>query len=116
MSPHHPRRKHGPEYEIQKALIDFLVLRGWLVRELHGDANNYGWPDLYACHRKYAIRWIEVKLPNMKGSRFTAAQMEWFPKLSANGTGIWILTAANEAEYTKLFQPQNWYHYLSVMK
>jgi hypothetical protein len=110
------RRKHGPEYDIQKALISYLTLKGWLVRELHGDANNYGWPDLYACHRQFAIRWIEVKLPNMKGSKFTSAQMEWFPKMSANGTGIWILTAATDHEYSKLFQPANWYHYLSVMK
>jgi hypothetical protein len=83
---------------------------------IHGDANNMGWPDLYITHKRYGGRWVECKLPEMRGSKFTAAQLEWFPKMSANGTGIWILTAATETEYEKLFKPQNWYHYLSAMK
>jgi hypothetical protein len=110
------RLKTNPEAKIQTALETFLVLRQWFVRPLHGDASNYGWPDLYCCHKQYGQRWIEVKLPEMRGSKFTPAQLEWFPKLSGSGAGIWIMTAADEHEYSVLFRPQNWYHYLSVMK
>jgi hypothetical protein len=70
-----------------------------------------GFPDLYATHAKYGCRWIEVKLPGMKKSRFTKAQMTEFPKLVNNGTPIWILTGATEYEYRKLFQPCNWMEY-----
>jgi len=78
----------------------------------HGNLYQRGFPDLYATHFKFGPRWIEVKLPNMKGSRFTPAQMESFPKLRANGTRIWILTAATESEYQKLFKPDNVQYYL----
>lgn len=71
-----------------------------------------GFPDLFATHYSFGGRWIEVKLPGMKGSRFTVAQWEHFPKMIAHGTGIWILTGATLEEYAKLFQPFNAGSYL----
>ena len=102
-------KMNRPEAKIEENIIAFLRLRGWLVRKIHGDERNNGWPDLYATHTKYGSRWVEVKLPNMKGSRFTTAQKEWFPKLEANGTKIFILTGASETEYCKLFKPSNFF-------
>jgi hypothetical protein len=47
---------------------------------------------------------------------FTPAQLETFPMFGAKGIGIWVLVAATEAEYRKLFGPANWYTYLSNWK
>lgn len=99
----------GPERIIQDAIIEMLKIRDWYVMETHGNAFQRGFPDLYATHSKYGGRWIEVKNP--EAYSFTAAQMECFPKLSANGTGIWILASATELEYQKLFAPPNWWVY-----
>jgi len=73
-----------------------------------------GFPDLYCTHAKFGPLWIEVKLPGMRGSRFTKAQKEWFPKLSANGTRIYIIVAATETEYQKLFGPENWLEWFAI--
>lgn len=81
-----------------------------------------GFPDLYCTHPKYGIRWIEVKLPNMKGSVFTPAQLKEFPKLASHGTLIWIITAATNTEYRKLFirdpvsgrLKDNWFEYMFI--
>ena len=89
---------------------------GWFVKSTHGNAYTDGWPDIYATHSRYGIRWIEVKLPHMKGSKFTAAQLEDFPKLCANGSGVWVLTGATHEEYEKLFKKYNWWKYLDAMK
>lgn len=110
MEPKTFRNKHGPEYYIQKELKDFLTLRGWYIMETHGNMYQVGFPDLYATHYTHGPRWIEVKNP--KKYAFTPAQLKCFPLLSANGTRIWILTAATEFEYAKLFQPPNWHMYL----
>ena len=77
------------------------------MRQMNASEANSGWPDLYATHFKYGQRWVEVKLPGMKGSTFTSAQLEWFPQMIAHGTPIWILTGATGMEYDKLFRPQN---------
>lgn len=79
----------------------------------HGGMYQAGFPDIYATHKEYGGRWIEIKLPDMKGSRFTKAQKECFPLLAENGTGIWILTTVCEHEYRKLFgyQQGNWLEY-----
>lgn len=103
--------KERPEHKIQKEITNMLVLRGWLVKPTHGDQYQSGFPDLYCTHSRYGSRWVEVKLPGMKGSRFTSAQMEWFPKFCANGSGVWILTGATETEYQKLFKNFNWWEY-----
>lgn len=101
--------KQRPEAKIQKAIIEMLLLKGWFVKVMHGGAYQSGMPDLFACHSKYGIRLVEVKLPGMVGSYFTAAQLEIFPKLCANGAGVWVLTGATEKEYRRLFDQRN-YH------
>lgn len=106
------KRRGRPEDEIRSAIIKFLVARGWYIKIMHGSLYQQGFPDLFCTHKRYGIRLIEVKLPNMIGSKFTPAQMEEFPKISTNGAGIWILTAANDSEYDKLFKPYNWSSYL----
>jgi hypothetical protein len=73
-----------------------------------------GFPDLFCCHKSYGIRWVEVKNPEKYS--FTAAQLTDFPMFNAHGVGIWVLVAATEEEYKKLFRPQNWYQYTSVMR
>lgn len=84
--------------------------RGWFVKETHGNLYQSGFPDVYCTHSQYGIRWVECK--NAEAYCFTPAQLETFPKLAANGTGIWIIVAATEAEYQKLWSPPNWYVYL----
>jgi hypothetical protein len=107
---------NGPESKVQKALSDYLKIRDWFVKPTNGNMYQVGFPDLYCAHNRYGQRWIEVKLPGMVGSRFTAGQLDWFPRFSAAGVGIWILTAGTDSEYRKLFGPPNWHTYLSVMK
>jgi len=106
----------GPEAKIQREITEYLKIRDWLVKPTIGNLFQSGFPDLFCAHRMKGARWIEVKLPDMKGSRFTPAQLSWFPQFSAAGVGIWILTGANEAEYAKLFSAPNWMMYMSVMK
>lgn len=112
MMPKQTRSKTGPEETIQNDLVKFLTLRQWYCKETHGNMYQSGFPDIYATHYQHGVRWIEVKLPDMKGSKFTPAQMECFPKFNAHGTRIWILTAATEAEYKKLFLPNNLWQYM----
>jgi len=101
-----------PEEKIRDDFIDFLKIRDWFVKIMHGSAYQSGVPDLYCAHLKYGQRWVEVKNPLKY--EFTAAQRETFPKMSAHGVGIWVVTAATEEEYKKLFQQPNWYFYLMV--
>lgn len=103
----------GPERIIQDNLIKFLELRDWHVMETHGNLYQKGFPDLYCVHEKFKQRWIEVKQP--VNYSFTPAQKDNFPKIS-KVAGIWILTAANDYEYQKLFGLPNWYQYLEVLK
>jgi len=110
MKPFQPKKKHGPEYYIQKAIIEYLRIREWLVKPTHGSMFQSGFPDLYCTHRRYGPRWVEVK--NLAKYEFTPAQLEWFPQIVANGSGIWILTAATDAEYDKLFKACNWWQFL----
>ena len=105
------RIRDNPEARIQAEIIKMLRNKGWYVTNIHGNMFQSGLPDLYATHSRYGARWIEVKLPNMKGSKFTAAQLDCFPKLEANGTPIWIMTAATESEYQKLFAASNFFAY-----
>lgn len=108
--------KSGPEAKIQKDLITLLLQKGWYIKVIPGSKYLSGMPDLFATHSLYRQRLIEVKLPGMVGSKFTPAQLDTFPKLSANGSGIWILTAATEMEYKLLFKAQNWWQYLPGFK
>lgn len=115
--------KHGPEGVIQNAIIDRLMTtcscvdppncqthtdNNWFCLETFGSAFQSGFPDIFACHKRYGTRWIECKNP--KGYKFTPAQLDVFPHFSSQGVGIWILTDVNEV--LKIFQPANWYTYL----
>ena len=115
MEPFTPKRtrRSGPERKIQDKIVSMLRYKGWLVKETHGNMYQQGFPDIYATHSRYGPRWIEVKNP--KSYKFTPAQLDFFPKLCANGSGVWILVAATEEEYEKLFKSPNWFVYLEVM-
>jgi hypothetical protein len=107
-----PRKR--PERKIQNDIKTYLRAREWFVMEMHGNAFQFGVPDLFASHHKYGHRWIEVKNPGQY--KFTAAQLEYFPQFCAHGSGIWIMVAATHAEYQKLFTTPNWHLYLGTMK
>lgn len=103
-------KRDGPEAKIQSDIMNYLTLRDWFVKSTHGNMYQSGLPDLFATHKNYGQRWIEVKNPD--GYSFTAAQLETFPKLIAFGSGVWVLVGANEYEYKKLFSPCNYWTYL----
>ena len=42
--------------------------------------------------------------------------METFPELCSHGSGVWVLTAATESEYEKLFKKFNWWQYTGAFK
>jgi hypothetical protein len=107
-----PRGRKGPEKKIQEAIERMLTLKGWHVMRTHGNMFQSGFPDNFACHRKYGQRWVEVKDPKRTGTPFTPAQMDQFPLMCANGSGVWVLVAATDNEYEKLFKPPNWYSYI----
>lgn len=96
----------GPEAKIHAALELYLKSRDWYVKSTHGNQFQAGFPDIYASHQKFGIKWIEVKNP--ASFSFTPAQIKEFPKMSSCGTYIWILCAATDAEYERLFKPANW--------
>lgn len=116
MNPMTPRRtrRTGPEAIIETGFMDYLRCRLWMAERMHGNEFQMGFPDLYCAHFKYGTRWVEIKNP--LSYSFTAAQQEIFPKLAAHGVGVWVITAATEFEYQKLFGPPNWFTYLSVFK
>lgn len=116
MDPLKPKRSRttGPEAAIQEKLMALLKSFDWACIATHGNEYQMGFPDLYCAHSFHATRWVEVKNPAKY--EFTRAQLTVFPLLASKGVGIWILTAATEEEYKKLFKPPNWYQYLSIMK
>lgn len=103
------RNSHGPEWYIQKDLIEFLESRKWLVERTHGNLYQEGFPDLYIACPQWGQRWIDCKNPERYS--FTKAQRRKWPLWEQNGIGIWILVAASQEEYDKLFQPPNWRTY-----
>lgn len=115
--------KTGPEGKIQDDIIDKLTSRchcidpihcrthtdkNWVCIELFGCAFMSGFPDLYCAHRMFGARFIECKRPT--GYSFTPAQIDSFPRLMAEGCGVWILTDASQTGL--VFGPPNWYHFL----
>lgn len=110
MEAHKPRAKRGPEAIIQRDIVAFLRARNWHVMETHGNLYQAGFPDLYAFCSRYRQRWIEVKNP--LSYKFQQSQLDNFPKMG----DVWILVAATEFEYNKLFKPPNWTTYLSCMR
>ncbi len=103
-------QKSGPEKEIEQKLMAYLREKKWFVFKTHGNEFQQGLPDLYCAHYEFHTRWIEVKNP--LHYHFTPAQLEIFPQMQSKGVGIWILTAYDDYEYQKLFQPPNWYRFL----
>lgn len=101
----------GPEAHIQAAVVRYLREREWFVKETHGNAFQSGFPDVHATHAKWRQRWIEIKYPY--AFKFTPAQMRDYPLFNANGSPIWIMTAAWDEEYEKLFKPSNLSEYLT---
>jgi len=98
-----------PEAKIQKAIVKMLRAREWTVVVTHGNQYQQGLPDLLALHHIYGKRWVEIKNP--KSYSFTPAQKELFPKLHEVDGGVWILVAATDYEYEKLFTSGNWFVY-----
>jgi len=116
MEAYDPGTVKGPEWIIQEKIMKMLRLKGWWVKRIHGNMYQGGLPDLYASHRVYGVRWIEVKLPSMKGSKFTRAQLETFPEMCKNGSGVWVLTGDSKEEYKKLFSKHNWWSYCKIWR
>lgn len=106
------QQKQGPEWHIQQDILKMLRERGWFCKVIHGNTFQTGLPDLYVCKRNYGSRWIEVKNP--KAYKFMASQIETFHRLASEGIGVWILIAATEDEYQKLFGRPNWFWYLKI--
>ncbi len=104
------REAKGPEAKIQEAITLMLESKGWFVKPTHGNLYQSGFPDLYCGHPIHKQRWVEVKNP--LSYRFTIAQLDNFPLIS-EFTGIWIMIAATEREYSKLFARPNWRLYLN---
>jgi len=88
----------------------FMRARGWHVERMIGNAFQKGIPDVYAYKRGFGERWIDVKCPGGKYT-FTKEQKRKWPVWDAAGIGIWILTAADQAAYDKLFDAPNWRDY-----
>jgi len=103
------RAKHGPEWHIQKKLVQYLKDREWVVEVMHGNAFQQGIPDLWIFNRKWGARWVDTKNPTKYS--FTKAQKLKWPYWDSMGIGIWILTAATQEEFDKLFGPPNWRDY-----
>ena len=109
-----PRIHTRPEAKIQKEIEEMLRRKGWYVVRTHGNVYQSGLPDIFATHKVFGHRWIEVKIPSRRGDIFTPAQHAVFPELNANGSGVWILVAATNSEYEKLKARPNWWSFLQV--
>lgn len=107
-----PLRKLGTrertESEIQRALRRELLLGGWYTLQTHGNANQAGFPDVLALHRRWGVRWVEVKRPG--GVRFTQAQLDVFTAFSSRGVGVWVVTGEDQVRL--LHGPANWHTHL----
>ncbi|MFW9878781.1 MAG: hypothetical protein ACFFG0_37355 [Candidatus Thorarchaeota archaeon] len=106
------RPKHGPEYEIQQKIKKYLEDRGWFVVIITASLYLKGMPDLYATHRIYRGKWIEVK--QGEKWKFTKEQKEKFPELLGKGTPIWIMFGADKQNYDLLFEPCNAPYWLAL--
>ena len=111
-----PKGGKKPETYLQEDIMKLMTWKGWFCKNTHGSMFSSGFPDFFATHSTYGHRWVEVKMPNRSGNPFTPAQMEVFPKLCANGSGVWVLIAATESEYEKLFKKFNWWQYTGAFK
>ena len=110
MDPKDFNKKKRPEAKIQKEVIAYLEERGWFVKVTHGNAYQSGLTDLIVCHKVYKIRFIDIKVAG--SYKLTKAQLRDWPKFCKNGAGVWIMVAATDFEYKKLFKEPNWAMYL----
>ncbi len=99
-------RERKLESKIQRELAEYLRVRGWHVERMLANAYQTGIPDLYAFHKKWSSRWIEVK--RAEDYSFTRAQRRKWPEWEKAGIPIWILTAATQEQYDLLFKQPNW--------
>jgi hypothetical protein len=110
------RSSRGPEKPLVLEIMKMLRAKEWFVMKMHGSEFQAGFPDLFATHTKYRVRLIEVKDPNRKGDVFTSAQADLFPKLYAHGCPVYIMTGADEDNYSRLFKEPNFWQYLRIMR
>lgn len=116
IDPFVPRNtKLRPEMKLQKEVLDRLTLMGWYAKATHGSEFQVGFPDIFACHRSYGVRWIEMKLPG-NTVRFEESQIESFTQMALHGAGVWVLQGSSDYEIRKLFTPPNWAFYSDIMK
>lgn len=99
----------GPEAKIQADIMAMFRRRGWFVVNIHGNAFQFGLPDLFCSHKVYGQKWIEVKYR----TTFTKAQKDKFPKMAAAGVKIWVMTEASEEQYHRVITlPPNWHLFM----
>lgn len=98
-----------PETILRNDGYKLLRTKGWWPETLFNNAFQKGIPDSFIFHREHGFRWIDWKISS--NYSFTKAQRQKWPLWEAAGIGIWILTAATEDEYQKLFEPPNWRAY-----
>jgi len=103
------RNNSRPEDFIKADLVEFLTARGWHVEATHGNVYQTGFPDLYCMHTQWDDRWIDCKVAGRY--KFTRAQIIKWPLWELHKGRIWILTAATDEEYAKLFKPPNFRDY-----
>lgn len=84
------------EFAIQRELVKFMQTRGWHVERMLANAFQTGIPDLFCYHKKWGMRWVDVKRPGRYS--FTLRQRQKWPTWEKAGIGIWILTSATEEQ------------------
>lgn len=102
--------RESKETKIRDAIRDMLKARKWRSHIMHGNAYQFGIPDLYCMHREYGQRWIDAKVAGKYS--FTKAQKQTWPIWHFQyKVGIWILTGDEQNQYDRLFGPPNWLDY-----
>lgn len=107
MQPFDAGKKPKLEKDHYRDLKKFMEARGWLVEKVTASAYLIGWPDVFACHREFGQRWIEMKRPNV--GRLNDDQRRVFMKWHNAGVRIWVVTSVEE--YGLLFKEPNWFWY-----
>lgn len=85
-----------------------LRIEEWIVKVTHGNKYQFGLPDLFAAHKRYGTRWIEIKTEI--GYRITSAQFHTFKAFSSKNIGVWCLNTSDDI--FKLHYAANWYSYI----
>lgn len=99
-----PRKKS--EAAAAKKLIDLMEAKGWCVMKLGAGKYVSGWPDYYAMHPRWGVRWFETKAP---GKKLRPSQRKRFTTMSRYGDKIWVLEGKDT--YMRLFEAPNWRAY-----